>query len=48
MFLKNSKPLWKHVFPTMISFVFTNNLHKLKRKSQSTWLHKHLIDECYK
>ena len=42
MFLKNLKPLWKHVFSNMIlCFAFTSSLYKIKAKSQSTWLHKH-------
>ena len=42
MFLKNLKPLWKHVFSNMIFFVaFTSSLYKVRTKSQSTWLHKY-------
>ena len=26
----------------------TSSLYKVRTKSQSTWLHKHQIDKCYK
>ena len=40
IFLRISKPLWKHVFPNTC-FVFTSSLYKVRTESQNTWLHKH-------